>query len=367
MRPGNPVMPAHSLCESSRRTNRRSEGGKDGVGTHAPVWKRRVIGIKEVEMSAHNDQWPSRRAFTRMATALTVSAVLPFYEKSLARSGQSTRFAAAKAEIESRIAASGAEVVGVAAYDLGSKQTLLLNERTSLHAASTMKLPVMMELFRLADAKQLSLRAPIEVRNKFFSIVDGGEYQLRRSDDGDEELYNRIGRKMPVIELINHMITMSSNLATNILIETAKPDSIMALMQRLGATDIRVLRGVEDQKAFDAGRNNTTTAYDLMVLLRALAENKFLNKKACEQMVAILAAQHFNEGIPAGLPTGVKVAHKTGDINRHNHDAAIVYPVGPAGRSPYVVVILTKGIAEHRRSSKLIAEISRIVYQAIVQ
>jgi beta-lactamase class A len=281
-----------------------------------------------------------------------------------AASAQSEKLAGAKAEIETLIAASKAEVVGVAIHDIESKQTLLLNERVSMHAASTMKLPVMMELFRLADAKKLGLREPVEIKNKFYSIVDGSEYRLSKSDDSDEEMYNRIGQKMPVSDLINHMITMSSNLATNILIETARPEHIMNLMRELGANDIRVLRGVEDQKAFDAGKNNTTTAHDLMLLLRAIAENKFLNKKACEQMIAILSAQHFNEGIPAGLPTATKVAHKTGDITKHNHDAAIVYP---PGRKPYVVVILTKGIAEHRRSSKLIAEISRVVYQAIVQ
>jgi beta-lactamase class A len=281
-----------------------------------------------------------------------------------AAAAQSEKLAGAKAEIETLIAASKAEVVGVAVHDIESKQTLLLNERVSMHAASTMKLPVMMELFRLADAKKLGLREPVEIKNKFYSIVDGSEYRLSKSDDSDEEMYNRIGQKMPVSDLINHMITMSSNLATNILIETARPEHIMNLMRELGANDIRVLRGVEDQKAFDAGKNNTTTAHDLMLLLRAIAENKFLNKKACEQMIAILSAQHFNEGIPAGLPTATKVAHKTGDITKHNHDAAIVYP---PGRKPYVVVILTKGIAEHRRSSKLIAEISRVVYQAIVQ
>ncbi len=282
----------------------------------------------------------------------------------LAVSGQAQtgKLANAKLEIEKLIAASQAEVVGVAVYDTESKQTLLINERVSLHAASTMKLPVMMEVFRLADAKKLGLREPVEVKNKFFSIADGSEYRLNKSDDSDEEMYNRIGQKMPVVELVNHMITMSSNLATNILIEIARPEHVMNLMRELGANDIRVLRAVEDQKAFEAGKNNTTTAYDLMVLLRAIAENKFLNKKACEKIVEILTAQHFNEGIPAGLPSGTRVAHKTGDITKHNHDAAIVYPVG---RRPYVVVVLTKGMAEHRRSSKLIAEISGVIYQAI--
>ncbi len=267
-----------------------------------------------------------------------------------------------KPEIEKLITTSGAEVVGVAVYDLDTKQTLLINERVSLHAASTMKLPVMMEIFRQIEEKKLSLREPIEVKNKFFSIVDGSEYHLNKADDSDEEVYRRIGQKMPLLELVEHMITWSSNLATNLLIERVTPEKVMKLMGELGANDIRVLRGVEDQKAFDAGRNNTTTAYDLMLLLRLIAENKFKSKRACEKMVEILSGQHFNEGIPAGLPTATRVAHKTGDITKHNHDAGIVYP---SNGKPYVIVVLTKGIADHKRSSKLIADISRVVFQKV--
>lgn len=267
-----------------------------------------------------------------------------------------------RAQIENLIAASGAETVGVAVYDLESRQTLLLNERVSLHAASTMKLPVMMEVFRRAKEKKLSLDEPMEVKNKFFSIVDGSVYQLAKSDDSDEEIYNRIGQTMTVAELVEHMITWSSNLATNLLIERVQPDSIMALLKSLGANDMQVLRGVEDSRAFAAGKNNTTTAYDLMLLLKAIAEKKFLNGRACDAMISILAAQHFNDGIPAGLPRSVKVAHKTGSITGHNHDAAIVFP---GGRKPYVIVVLTKGITQERRSDKLIADISRTVWAAL--
>ncbi len=268
----------------------------------------------------------------------------------------------AKPQIEKLISASGAEVVGVAVYDLQTKQTLLINERVSMHAASTMKLPVMMEIFRQVEAKKLKLSDPVEVKNKFYSIIDGSEYRLSRQDDSDEEVYNRIGQKMTVLELVDHMITWSSNLATNILIELVTPEKVMSLMSELGANDIRVLRGVEDSKAFQAGKNNTTTAYDLMLLFRLIAENKFKSKRVCEKMVQILSAQHFNDGIPAGLPSATRVAHKTGEITRHNHDAGIVYPLD--GKS-YVIVVLTKGIENQRRSSKLIADISQTVYAAL--
>jgi beta-lactamase class A len=269
-----------------------------------------------------------------------------------------------KPEVEKLIAASGAETVGVAIYDTETKQSLLINERASLHAASTMKLPVMMAIFKRADQKKIPLNEPIEIKNSFYSIVDGSQYRLNRDDDSDQEIYSRIGQSMPVIQLVDRMITWSSNLATNLLIEKIKADNVTALMRELGANEIQVLRGVEDPKAFQAGKNNTTTAYDLMLLLRLIAENKFMNRRVCEKMVEILSSQRFNDGIPAGLPTATRVAHKTGNITKHNHDAAIVYA---PGRKPYVLVVLTKGIAEQKRSSKLIADISRVVYQTMVK
>jgi len=270
----------------------------------------------------------------------------------------------AKPEIEKLIAASNAESVGVAVYDTETKQTLMINERAGFHAASTMKLPVMMEIFRLADRKKIGLNDPVEIKNKFYSIVDGSEYRLSKGDDSDQELYGRIGQTAPAIELIDRMITWSSNLATNLLIEKVKAENVNALMRELGANDIQVLRGVEDSKAFQAGKNNTTTAYDLTLMLRLIAENKFVNKRACEKMVEILSAQHFNDGIPAGLPAATRVAHKTGNITKHHHDAGIVYA---PGRKPYVITVLTKGIAEQKRSGKLIADISRAVYQSLAR
>jgi beta-lactamase class A len=267
-----------------------------------------------------------------------------------------------KPKLETLIANSGAETVGVAVYDLETRQTLGLNDKVSLHAASTMKVPVMMELFRQAAAKQINLDAGIIVKNEFASIVDGSPYQLNASDDSDNLMYQKLNQPMTIRALIERMIVRSSNLATNILIEKAGAENTMKLMRRLGANDIQVRRGVEDNKAFRAGLNNTTTAYDLMILLRAIAEKKVANARACQEMVAILQKQEFNEGIPAGVPAGTKVAHKTGSITKIYHDAGIVYL---PKRKPYVIVVLTRGFADEKRAHQLVAEISQQVYQFI--
>lgn len=164
---------------------------------------------------------------------------------------------------------------------------------------------------------------------------------------------------MRVDSLLRLMITRSSNFATNTLITLVGGEAVTKSMRELGAQRIQVRRGVEDGKAFEKGLNNTTTARDLAIILRAIQEGRAGSPSATREMLAILLAQEFNEKIPAGLPPGVRVAHKTGDITAVSHDAAIVYP---PGRRPYVLVVLTRGIADGAKSARLIADLSALVY-----
>jgi beta-lactamase class A len=272
--------------------------------------------------------------------------------------------AMASDELENKIAElvrlSGAETVAVAYYDLATGRELLINPDVNFHAASTMKVPVMMELYRRAAAGKLSLDQRIAIKNDFASIVDGSHYSLTPDSDSEQTLYKRVGEKETIRELLRLMITVSSNLATNILIERVTPERVMELMREIGANNIRVRRGVEDGKAFEKGLNNTTTARDLMIILRRIAERRAVSPKASDEMVKVMLGQQFNEGIPAGLPKEVRVSHKTGSITKVNHDAAIVYA---PGRKPYVLVVLERGIEEEKRAHKLIADIARAVYE----
>ena len=261
--------------------------------------------------------------------------------------------------VAARIARAPGALVGVAFIDLATGDTLFINPDSIMHAASTMKLPVMMRLYREADNHTLSLDRKILLVNQFSSIVDGSRYALDSAVDSDTTMYHSVGDSVTVRELIRHMITRSSNLATNTLIALANPDSVNAMMRSLGADRMRVLRGVEDEKAFEAKLNNTATARDLATLLRSLQSGRAASPAATSEMLSILMAQEFNEKIPAGLPAGVRVAHKTGDITAISHDAAIVYP---SGRPPYILVVLTKGIPKQPVADSLIADISRDIY-----
>ena len=268
-----------------------------------------------------------------------------------------------RASIDRRIAAMKGAVVGVAFHDIATKDSLFLNADDSFHAASTMKVPVMIELFRRIDAGALRLDQGILLVNQFGSIVDGSPYSLNAGDDSDSLAYTLVGSRVSVRELIDRMITRSSNLATNALIELVGAERANATAHSLGARNIRVLRGVEDGKAFRAGMNNTTTARDLATLMEAIETERAASPASCAAMREVLLRQEFNEEIPAGLPKGTKVAHKTGFITGVQHDAAIVYPSGGA---PYVLVVLTRGIPEQPMARQLIADISRLVYQHVV-
>jgi beta-lactamase class A len=241
-----------------------------------------------------------------------------------------------------------------------------------MHAASTMKVPVLLELGRQAAAGERSLREKVVMRNSFASILDGSDYSLSPEDDSEFELYEMIGDSITLSDLAYRMIVSSSNLATNLLIEEVNASRVRELMAALGAADMIVLRGVEDTPAYEAGMSNTTSARALATLMAAIARCEAgdvhealapLTSEDCAEMIGILAAQEFTEQIPAGLPPGTRVANKTGWITRIAHDAAIIYP---PDREPYVLVVLTRGILEPEVSNAAIAEISSVAWKEVV-
>jgi beta-lactamase class A len=261
-----------------------------------------------------------------------------------------------ESKVRALIAGSGAEVA-VAYRTLDGKSELLIDPDKSFHAASTMKVPVMIELFRQVETGKLKLDDPLPIRNEFRSIVDGSPYKLSEGDDSDLEVYANVGKTMTLRRLNELMITVSSNFATNLLIEKLGAENIRATVTKLGADGMKVLRGVEDSKAFEKGMNNATTARALLVLFEKIGQSKAVSPAADKEMLEVLKRQKFNDGIPAGLPKGTPVAHKTGTITRIHHDGGIV--LGP---EPYVLVILVRGIQDQKVSGPLMAAISKEVW-----
>lgn len=262
--------------------------------------------------------------------------------------------------LSATIEASGAEV-GLYYRSLTTGgDSVAIAADVRMHAASTMKVPVMMRLY-LDDQEGLrSIDDSIPVTRTFRSIVDGSPFDLPPDSDSDTTFYARIGTQATIRDMMERMITWSSNLATNILIESADPSRIATMLHELGADSMQVLRGVEDLKAFRAGRSNTTTARALGTVMSSVATSDMFTPERRAAMIDILSRQHFRAGVPAGLPEGTRVANKTGWITGIDHDAAVVFPEeGP----PYVLVIMVRGHPGERDGAEaLIAELSRQVW-----
>lgn len=250
----------------------------------------------------------------------------------------------------------------IAFKDLSTGKELLINEQEDFHAASTMKTPVMIEVFKQAAEEKFSLTDSILIKNEFRSIVDSSLYTLDSADDSETEIYRHIGEKRTLYDLMYQMIIASSNLSTNIIIDLVDAKNVTQTMREMGAKKIMVLRGVEDNKAYEQGLNNTTTAYDLMLIFEKIAEGKAVNRKSSDEMINILLNQEHNEIIPAELPKEVKVAHKTGSITGVHHDSGIV--ILPDGRK-YVLVLLSKDLEDENAAIKAMAQVSKIIYDFI--
>jgi beta-lactamase class A len=276
----------------------------------------------------------------------------------LCSAAQDPRLSAAIPGIEATIRQSGAEVA-VAFRTLDGKTQWLLHADEPFHAASTMKVAVLIELYQQVQQGKVKLDDPLTIKNEFRSVVDGSPYTLDPNDDSERDLYQAIGSTRTLGELSELMITVSSNLATNLLMEKLGVDNIRAGVHALGADGMNVLRQVEDSKAFAQGLNNTTTARALLQLMEAIAQGQAVDPQSSREMLAVLERQTFNERIPAGLPAGTRVAHKTGEITRIQHDAAIVF-----APRPFVLVVLTRGLADPKQGDALIADITRQLYRA---
>ena len=252
------------------------------------------------------------------------------------------------------------ERLGIAFYDSQTTLQWSYNADGFFHAASTIKLAVLLAVYGEVFRGRLSEDAPVHLRNRFLSIVDGRPFTLDLDHEPVPELARRAGRTMTVRELAYHMITRSSNFATNLLIDVVGIPAIQAALEELKIEGVVLIRGVEDKAAFEAGLNNRVTAAGLLKLLRLIAEGRAWSPEICAPMLEIMLDQRHKSGIPAGLPVDAHVAHKTGNISTVHHDAGIIY-IG--NRNPYYLVVLTQFPAGRRAAA--VADISRDLFETL--
>jgi len=253
-----------------------------------------------------------------------------------------------------------ASALAVAAYDFEHHTTWSLNPSRWFHAASTIKVAVLLGVYAAIEQHRFEPSSRVHVRNRFLSVAGGHPFRVPQGSDANAAVHAASGGMLTVHELAEHMIATSSNLATNLLLDLVGVEAARASLARLHLGGIDLQRGVEDEAAWEAGINNRVTAAGLCDALRLIEEGKAISPEASRAMLDILHRQRFRSGIPAGLPEDARVAHKTGEISTVAHDAGIVYL---DGRDAYVVVILTEWAPDVNGRQETIARISRAVYE----
>lgn len=256
----------------------------------------------------------------------------------------------------------GASAIAVAVHDFRDATTWHMEGDRWFHAASTIKVPVLLGVFDAIEQGRFELRSRVHIRNRFFSEVEGRIYRVPGSRDANTAVHAAVGRTLRIAELAEHMIVTSSNLATNLLLDVAGVPQIQATLQRLELRGIELRRGVEDEAAWEQDINNRITALGLCHALRLIEEGRAISPHASEAMLQILHRQQFRSGIPAGLPDDARVANKTGEMSTAAHDAGIVYL---EHRAPYVLVILTEWSPDVDGRRGVIARVSRAVYDRV--
>ncbi|HEU5175801.1 MAG TPA: serine hydrolase [Gemmatimonadaceae bacterium] len=269
---------------------------------------------------------------------------------------------ALRRQLESLEREAGANALAVSVYDTESGEEFGLQPDRWFHAASTIKVAILLGVFGAFHRGALFPQSRVHVRNRFASAFNGQSFRVESDRDANSAVHESIGKTMRVAELAHHMIVTSSNLATNLLLDLVGVEAVQRTLDQFGIEGIDVRRGVEDERAFEHGINNRVTARGLSSLLRLIVEGRAFTPELSEGMLDILHAQEFRSGIPAQLPKGARVANKTGEISTIAHDAGVVYP---PDRRPYVVVVLTEWDPEAGRRMSLIARASRAVYDYI--
>jgi beta-lactamase class A len=233
---------------------------------------------------------------------------------------------------------------------------------TRHYAASTMKLPLLVAAYRLAERGALDLDRTVPAHNEHRSTHDGSVFSLDREDDQDDETWDALGSQVELRTLARRAVVRSGNLATDLLLEHVGTSEVAAVLRDAGCSPATVLpRGIGDATAREHGLDNLVTAADLARVIGGVATRTLAARGTCEAVEGVLAAQEHRDQVPAGLPPDTYVANKTGWVDGVAHDVALVRPDHGA---PYVLAVCTTAEADEQTLYAVNAAVSRAVWEA---
>jgi beta-lactamase class A len=250
-------------------------------------------------------------------------------------------------ELQSRLSLLSAHApghIGIVVKDLTTGLTTGVNETANMPAASTIKIPVMVEVFRQMSAGDFDLNRQV--------TLEPGD----RDDGWGDLVYARPGGRYTIANLLRLMITESDNTATNMLIRLVGRVHINQTMERLGLRQTRLGDYIRSDGDI---RGLRTSALDMMELLDEMAHDRLINEWSSRAMIAILSGQHHNGLLPE--PPGTTIAHKTGTLHDTLNDVGIVY----LNSEPYVIAVLTTHLPTLDAGRRFIRGVSRLAYDSL--
>src|SRR5450755_1172518 len=233
--------------------------------------------------------------------------------------------------------------VGLIIKDLTTGLSTGVNESANMPAASTIKIPVMVEVFRQMAAGNFDLNRHVTLERP------------DRDDGWGDLVYAHPGNRYSVANLLRLMITESDNTATNMLIRLVGRVHINQTMARLGLRQTRLADYIRSDGDI---RSLRTSPLDMSRLLERMANDQLINEWSSRAMIAILTGQRHNGLLPEPLPAGTQVAHKTGTLHDTLNDVGIVY----LNNSPYVIAVLTTRLPTLDAGRQFIRGVSRLAY-----
>jgi beta-lactamase class A len=265
-----------------------------------------------------------------------------------------SRESSARAEVEKLIAQSGADVA-VAFRSLDGARELFIQADEQFEDTTAMKIPVMIELYAEAGARELRWSDSLPVRASFRSVVDGSAYSLDPASD--RGLSGSVGKTMTLRQLCDAMITRDSDIAADLLIEKLGVDRIRQRIHALGADGMEFVGGFGDTKAAASGLKNVTSARALMLVLWALAKDQVVSADASRQMLGLIARSGLQQEISGETPSRPSTPRRP--AGGDHHDATIII-----GARSFVLVTDVRGLADLRASSALVARIAHAISSA---
>jgi beta-lactamase class A len=288
--------------------------------------------------------------------ALAVACATPLFAQI---SSDKPKESSARGQVEQLIQQTGAQVA-VAFRSLNGSQELFIRADEPFPAApATIQVPIMIELYREAQAGALHLSDAVTVHNSFHSLVDGVTYQLDSKTDPDPELYKSIGKPVTLQDLCERMVAGNSSLAADLLIEKLGVNQIRQRIDALHANGMELFRGVEPSRPSDLKAENETSARAMLELLWTLAKGQEANDDSSKEMVGMIARAALHHAPTAGMPSDPRASQSV-RLAGTGQQAMIVQRA-----HPFVIVILVRGVTNPETSAELMAQITHALAATI--